>query len=53
MGLELLKDFTVEKLHPIIGAKTIQLVVFREILDFAVFRTEDDRELNTVVTPGQ
>jgi len=51
MGLELLKDFTVEKLHPIIGAKTIQLVVFREILDFAVFRTEDDRELNTVVTP--
>ena len=30
MGLELLKDFTVEKLHPIIGAKTIQLVVFRK-----------------------
>jgi len=51
VGLELIKDFTVEKLHPIIGAKTIQLVVFREILDFAVFRTEEDRELNTVVTP--
>ncbi|WP_028307043.1 type I-D CRISPR-associated protein Cas7/Csc2 [Desulfitibacter alkalitolerans] len=51
MSIEKLKEFTVEKLNPIIGAKTVQLIIFREILDFAVFRTEEGRELNTVVTP--
>ncbi len=49
--INVLKKYTVEKLTPIIGAKTIQLLVFREILDFSIFRTEESRELNTVVTP--
>ncbi len=47
----LLKDYLVEQPKPIIGAKTIQLILFREILDYTVLRTEETRELNTVVTP--
>ena len=37
--------------EPLIGAKTIQLVIMREVLDYTVLRTEDTRELNTVATP--
>lgn len=49
--LDLLKPFTVEKPQPIIGAKTIQILMMREILDYTVLRTEETRELNTVATP--
>lgn len=49
--VELLKDYIVEKPEPLIGAKTVQLLVIREMLDFTVLRTEDTRELNTVTTP--
>lgn len=51
MSLELLKDYLLEQPKPIIGAKTIQLILFREILDYTVLRTEETKELNTVVTP--
>jgi CRISPR type I-D-associated protein Csc2 len=50
-NLDLLKPFTVEKPQPIIGAKTIQILLMREILDYTVLRTEETRELNTVATP--
>ena len=50
-SLDLLKPFTIEKLQPLIGAKTIQILLMREILDYTVLRTEDSRELNTVATP--
>ena len=50
-ALDLLKPFTVEKPEPLIGAKTIQLILVREVLDYTVLRTEDTRELNTVATP--
>ncbi|HRQ42245.1 MAG TPA: type I-D CRISPR-associated protein Cas7/Csc2 [Chloroflexota bacterium] len=50
-SLDLLKPFTVTKPEPIIGAKTIQLILMREVLDYTVLRTEDTRELNTVATP--
>ena len=50
-SLDLLKPFTVEKPQPLIGAKTVQILVMREILDYTVLRTEDTRELNTVATP--
>jgi len=50
-NLDLLKPFTVEKPEPLIGAKTIQLILMREVLDYTVLRTEDTRELNTVATP--
>ena len=49
--LDLLKPFTVERPEPIIGAKTIQLILMREVLDYTVLRTEETRELNTVATP--
>lgn len=50
-NLDLLKPYTVAKPEPIIGAKTIQLVLMREVLDYTVLRTEETRELNTVATP--
>ena len=50
-SLDLLQPFTVEKPQPLIGAKTIQILLMREILDYTVLRTEDTRELNTVATP--
>lgn len=50
-SLDLLRPFTVEKPQPIIGAKTIQILLMREILDYTVLRTEETRELNTVATP--
>jgi len=49
--LDLLKPFMVAKPEPLIGAKTIQLILMREILDYTVLRTEETRELNTVATP--
>jgi CRISPR type I-D-associated protein Csc2 len=50
-ALDLLKPYLEEKPHPLIGAKTIQLLLIREIHDYTVLRTEETRELNTVVTP--
>lgn len=50
-SLDLLIQFTVAKPEPIIGAKTIQLILIREVLDYTVLRTEETRELNTVSTP--
>jgi CRISPR type I-D-associated protein Csc2 len=50
-NLDLLKPYTVEKPEPLIGAKTIQLILMREVLDYTVLRTEETRELNTVATP--
>ena len=50
-NLDSLKQFTVDKPEPIIGAKTIQLILMRDALDYTVLRTEDTRELNTVATP--
>lgn len=49
--LDLLKPYTVEKPEPLIGARTIQLILMREVLDYTVLRTEETRELNTVATP--
>jgi CRISPR type I-D-associated protein Csc2 len=48
---ETFKNYTVAQPHPLWEAKTIQIVLLREILDYTVLRTEDTRELNTVVTP--
>ena len=47
----LLGNYTVAHPEPLIGAKTIQIILMREILDFTVLRTEETRELNTVATP--
>ncbi len=47
----LLGDYLVPKPEPIIGAKTIQIFLIREVLDYTALRTEDTKELNTVATP--
>ncbi|WP_418791969.1 type I-D CRISPR-associated protein Cas7/Csc2 [Phosphitispora sp. TUW77] len=49
--LEVLQNFFVKQPNPLLGVETIQVLLFREILDFTVLRTEDTRELNTVITP--
>jgi CRISPR type I-D-associated protein Csc2 len=49
--LSLIKPYVVEKPHPLLEAKTIQIVLLREILDYTVLRTEETREVNTVTTP--
>ena len=46
-----LKSYVVAKPHPLLEAKTIQIVMMREILDYTVLRTEETRELNVVATP--
>lgn len=46
-----LKPYVVEQPHPLWEAKTVQIVLLREILDYTVLRTEETREVNTVVTP--
>jgi CRISPR-associated protein Csc2 len=48
---ESLETYFLATPEPIIGAKTIQILIIREILDYAAFRTEDTKELNTMVTP--
>jgi CRISPR type I-D-associated protein Csc2 len=35
---------------PLIGRETIQIVLVREVQDYAIFRTEETREINTVWT---
>ncbi len=46
-----LSHYVVDQPHPLWEAKTIQIVLLREILDYTVLRTEETRELNTVATP--
>lgn len=48
---DLLQPYLEAKPHPLIGAKTVQLLLIREIHDYTVLRTEDTRELNTVAIP--
>jgi len=48
---EKLQKYLVSEPKPLIGAETIQLILIREILDYTILRTEEDRQLNTVVTP--
>jgi len=39
-------------IQPLIGMKTIQILLLRETLDYMVLRTEDTREINEVTTPS-
>ncbi len=40
-------------IQPLIGMKTIQILLLREALDYLVLRTEDTREINEVTTPSR
>jgi CRISPR type I-D-associated protein Csc2 len=46
-----LKDYFVDAPQPILTKETIQLVLMREALDYTIFRTEETREINKVLTP--
>ena len=50
-AFELLKDYFVETPKPILSKETIQVVLMREALDYAIFRTEETREINKALTP--
>jgi CRISPR-associated protein Csc2 len=47
----LLKGGVVDRPTVLIGAETVQVLLFREAHDFSIFRTEDTRELNEALTP--
>lgn len=49
--IDSIQNYLVNHPRPLIGAETVQLILIREILDYTVLRTEEDRQLNTVVTP--
>lgn len=50
-ALTKLNEYLLPAPRPLIGAETIQLILFREVLDYTVLRTEDTRELNSANTP--
>jgi CRISPR type I-D-associated protein Csc2 len=50
-AFEPLKDYFVDTPEPILSKETIQVVLMREALDYAIFRTEETREINKALTP--
>lgn len=50
-AFESLKDYFVDAPQPILTKETIQVVLMREALDYTIFRTEETREINKVLTP--
>ena len=50
-AFESLKDYFVDAPQPILTQETIQVVLMREALDYTIFRTEETREINKVLTP--
>jgi CRISPR type I-D-associated protein Csc2 len=46
-----LDPYLEKELSPLLSAKTVQIVLIRQVLDFSILRTEDSRELNVVELP--
>jgi CRISPR type I-D-associated protein Csc2 len=44
-------EYLVDKISPLLDSRVIQILVLRQTHDYTVFRTEESRELNTVVVP--
>jgi CRISPR type I-D-associated protein Csc2 len=51
-GLAPLQPYLVDSPRPLLTNKVLQLLFIREVLDYTVLRTEETRELNTVITPA-
>lgn len=49
--LRKLERFFVQHPSPYLDARTVQILLVRQTHDFTILRTEDSRELNTVVIP--
>jgi CRISPR type I-D-associated protein Csc2 len=52
-AFERLEPYLEPTIRPLLGLKTIQILLIREALDYLVLRTEDTREINEVVTPSR
>lgn len=46
-----LEPYLVESISPLLDARVIQVLVLRQTHDYTILRTEESRELNTVVIP--
>jgi CRISPR type I-D-associated protein Csc2 len=46
-----ISDYFVEEISPHLDSRVIQVLVLRQTHDYTVLRTEESRELNTVVVP--
>ena len=47
-----LEPYLEPTIRPLIGMKTVQVLLLREALDYLILRTEDTREINEVITPS-
>ncbi|MHA1769313.1 MAG: type I-D CRISPR-associated protein Cas7/Csc2 [Candidatus Thorarchaeota archaeon] len=50
-GFKKIKDYMVDSISPLLDSKVVQILVLRQTHDYTVLRTEESRELNTVVVP--
>lgn len=50
-GFNKIKDYLADEISPLLDSKVVQILVLRQTHDYAVLRTEESRELNTVVIP--
>jgi CRISPR-associated protein Csc2 len=46
-----LEPYLVEEISPLLDARVVQVLMLRQTHDYTIFRTEESRELNTVVIP--
>lgn len=46
-----LEPYLVEEISPLLDARVVQVLLLRQTHDYTIFRTEESRELNTVVVP--
>ncbi len=46
-----IKNYLVDEISPLLDSRVVQILVLRQTHDFTVLRTEESRELNTVVIP--
>lgn len=52
-AFKVLESYLEAGIQPLIGMKTVQILLLREALDYLVLRTEDTREINEVTTPSR
>ncbi len=50
-SLAKLDEYLVDKISPLLDARVVQVMAVRQTHDYTVLRTEESRELNTVVIP--
>lgn len=50
-SLKKIEPYLVEEISPLLDARVVQVLVLRQTHDYTILRTEESRELNTVVIP--